>query len=161
MFLDLDNFKPLNDTQGHEVGDLLLIDAAQRLKGSLRATDTVARFGGDEFVVLLGDLDGDQEQARAQAEGIASKILAGLAEPYRLARPDGAGTVEHHCTASIGVAVFDGEADQEDAFRRADTAMYRAKEGGRNRIALDTGHIGASPWLVPERREWITAGLAS
>ena len=157
MFIDLDNFKPLNDTQGHEVGDLLLIDAAQRLKGSLRATDTVARFGGDEFVVLLGDLDGDQEQARAQAEGIASKILAGLAEPYRLARPDGAGTVEHHCTASIGVAVFDGEADQEDAFRRADTAMYRAKEGGRNRIALDTGHSGASPWLVPERREWITA----
>ena len=157
MFLDLDNFKPLNDTHGHEVGDLLLIDVAQRLQGNLRATDTVARFGGDEFVVLLGDLDGDEARAREQAQRIAGKILEGLSEPYRLARPDGAGTVEHRCTASIGLAVFDGQSDQEDAFRRADTAMYRAKEGGRNRIAIDTGQTAPAPWVVPDRREWILA----
>lgn len=157
MFLDLDNFKPLNDTHGHEVGDLLLVDAAQRLQGSLRAVDTVARFGGDEFVVLLGDLDGDAMVARDQAEGITRKILEALAEPYRLTRPDGAGTVNHRCTASIGVALFDGAGDEEDALRRADTAMYRAKEGGRNRIVVDAGQADEASSLTPQRRE---GGLA-
>ena len=157
MFLDLDNFKPLNDTHGHEVGDLLLIDVAQRLQGSLRATDTVARFGGDEFIVLLGDLDGDAARARDQAEGIARKILAALAEPYQLTHPDGSGRVEHRCTASIGLAVFDGTGDEEDALRRADTAMYRAKEAGRNRIAVDAGQGEEASSLTPHRREW---GLA-
>ncbi len=157
MFLDLDNFKPLNDTHGHEVGDLLLIDVAQRLQGSLRATDTVARFGGDEFVVLLGDLDGDEALAREQAERIAGKILEGLSEPYRLTRPDGAGTVDHRCTASIGVALFDGAGDEEDALRCADTAMYRAKEGGRNRIVVDAGQADEASSLTPHRRE---GGLA-
>ena len=157
MFLDLDNFKPLNDSHGHEVGDLLLVDAAQRLQGSLRATDTVARFGGDEFVVLLGELDGEATRARDQAEGIAREILEALAEPYRLTRPDGMGTVEHRCTASIGLALFDGLGNEEDALRRADTAMYRAKEGGRNRIAVDAGQADEASSLTPQRRE---GGLA-
>ena len=142
MFLDLDNFKPLNDTHGHAIGDLLLVETARRLQGIVRASDTIARFGGDEFVVLLGDLEGDGKRARDQAEGIAGKILAVLAKPFRLPRPDGAGTVEHRCTASIGVALFAGEGDGEDALRRADTAMYRAKMGGRNRIALDADVAG-------------------
>ena len=157
MFLDLDNFKPLNDSHGHAVGDLLLVDAAQRLQGSLRATDTVARFGGDEFVVLLGELDGEATRARDQAEGIAREILEALAEPYRLTRPDGMGTVEHRCTASIGLALFDGLGNEEDALRRADTAMYRAKEGGRNRIAVDAGQADEASSLTPQRRE---GGLA-
>jgi len=155
MFLDLDNFKPLNDTHGHEVGDLLLIDVAQRLLGSLRATDTVARFGGDEFVVLLGDLDGNEGRARDQAEGIARKILAALAEPYRLAQPNGRGRIEHRCSASIGLALFDGEGDEEDALRRADTAMYRAKEGGRNCIAIDANSAGDAASLMLHRREGV------
>ena len=137
LLLDLDNFKPLNDTHGHEIGDLLLVETARRLQETVRASDTIARFGGDEFVVLLGDLDGEREQARDQAEGLAGKIRAVLAEPFRLPRPDGAGTVEHRCTASIGVALFAGEGDAEDALRRADTAMYRAKKGGRDRVVLD------------------------
>ena len=154
MFLDLDNFKPIYDSHGHEVGDLLLVDAAQRLQGSLRATDTVARFGGDEFVVLLGELDGEATRARDQAQGIARKILAALAEPYRLTRPDGMGTVEHRCTASIGLTLLDGLGNEEDVLRRADTAMYRAKEGGRNRISVDAGQADEASSLTPQRREW-------
>ena len=154
MFLDLDNFKPIYDSHGHEVGDLLLVDAAQRLQGSLRATDTVARFGGDEFVVLLGELDGEATRARDQAQGIAREILEALAEPYRLTRPDGMGTVEHRCTASIGLTLLDGLGNEEDVLRRADTAMYRAKEGGRNRISVDAGQADEASSLTPQRREW-------
>ena len=157
MFLDLDNFKPLNDTHGHEIGDLLLVETARRLQGSVRASDTIARFGGDEFVVLLGDLDGDETRARDQAEGVAGKIRAALTEPFRLPRPKGAGLVEHRCTASIGVALFDGLGSEEDALRRADTAMYRAKQGGRNRVAVDAALSRTPPLRAPERREWVLA----
>ncbi len=137
MFLDLDNFKPLNDTHGHEIGDRLLIEVAQRLNACVRETDTVARFGGDEFVVLLGGLDADETQARIQAERVADKILSRLAVLYRFDLSDGTGAVEHRCTGSIGVALFDGAEDEENIFRRADTAMYCAKGGGRNRIVID------------------------
>jgi predicted signal transduction protein with EAL and GGDEF domain len=89
----------INDTHGHKVGGLLLVDAAQRRQGRLRAVDTVARFGGDEFVLLLGDLDGYTRVVRDQAEGIVRKILAALAESYRLAHPDGAGTVARPASA--------------------------------------------------------------
>lgn len=137
MFLDLDNFKPLNDTHGHEVGDRLLVEVAGRLVACVRESDSVARFGGDEFVVLLGELDGDMRLANAQAEHVAGKILARLGEPYQLAHADGARCVEHRCSASVGVALFAGAEDEENALRRADTAMYCAKASGRNRVSFD------------------------
>ncbi|MBI5007431.1 MAG: PhnD/SsuA/transferrin family substrate-binding protein [Nitrosomonadales bacterium] len=138
MFLDLDNFKPLNDTHGHEVGDLLLIEVARRLKACVREIDTVARLGGDEFVVLLLDLAPRIQESEVQAHIVAEKIRAALSDPYQLtiARDNQpAVTVEHHCSASIGVALFmDHEERPEDIIKEADAAMYQAKEMGRNRI---------------------------
>ncbi len=138
MFLDLDNFKPLNDMHGHEVGDLLLIEVAERMKRCVRETDTVARFGGDEFVVVLSELKADRVESIAFATIVAEKIRRALAEPYRLTiKHDGTPdvTVEHHCGASIGVAMFlDHEGSQDDILKWADTAMYQAKEAGRNSI---------------------------
>ncbi|WP_435626695.1 PAS domain S-box protein [Candidatus Ferrigenium straubiae] len=138
MFFDLDNFKPLNDTYGHEVGDSLLVEAARRITGCVRKADTVARFGGDEFVVMLGELDEDRTGSISQARVVAEKIRTILAEPYILQfkREGHAETiVEHHCTSSIGVTLFIGdEAGPENLIKWADLAMYRAKEGGRNRV---------------------------
>ncbi|MFA6013941.1 MAG: ABC transporter substrate-binding protein [Gallionellaceae bacterium] len=138
MFLDLDNFKPLNDTHGHVVGDLLLIEAASRLKKCIREIDVVSRFGGDEFVVMLNELDADMDAATSQARFVAEKILAALSAPYLLTvNKDGqpVSTVEHHCTASIGVAMFiNHEGSQDDILKWADAAMYQAKEAGRNQI---------------------------
>jgi len=138
MFLDLDNFKPLNDTHGHAIGDLLLIEVAERLKKCVRETDTVARFGGDEFVVMLGELDADKNSSTNQARLVAEKISEILAEPYRLIvnhqkKQDSA--VEHHCTASIGVVMFiNQELDPDEILKKADAAMYQAKVVGRNAI---------------------------
>ena len=136
MFIDLDNFKLLNDTHGHEVGDLLLIETADRLKNCVRETDTVARFGGDEFVVMISELDPDKSASTAQAGIIAEKIRATLAKPYRLEfQHEGKAqtTIGHHCTASIGVALFvKDEASQDAILKRADTAMYQAKKSGCN-----------------------------
>ena len=136
MFLDLDNFKPLNDTHGHEVGDLLLIEAADRLKSCVREVDTVARFGGDEFVVMISELDVDKSTSTTQAGIIAGKIRAALAKPYELkVQHEGKAetTVEHHCTASIGVALFvKDETSRDNILKRADMAMYQAKEAGCN-----------------------------
>ena len=138
MFLDLDNFKALNDAHGHGVGDLLLIEAADRLKSCVREIDTVARFGGDEFVVILNELNVDQAKARAQAEVVAEKIRFTLSESYRLTLwRDGQAetTVEHDCTVSIGVVVFINHHDrQDDILKWADAAMYQAKKAGRNAI---------------------------
>jgi len=134
LFLDLDNFKSLNDGHGHGMGDLLLIEAAHRLKGCVREMDTVARFGGDEFVVMLRVLSHDLVASLAQAAAIAEKIRVALSAPYRLATgPDEAACVEHRCSASIGVALFQ-DTNQEDILKWADAAMYQAKEAGRNRI---------------------------
>ncbi|MCX7150688.1 MAG: PAS domain S-box protein [Rhodocyclales bacterium] len=138
MFLDLDNFKPLNDTHGHAIGDLLLIEVAQRLKSCVRETDTVARFGGDEFVVMLRDLNASKAESISNAEIVAEKIRIRISGPYVLTvTRDGeaATSVEHHCTASVGVALFLGhEASQDDVLKWADAAMYQAKEAGRNLI---------------------------
>jgi len=143
MFLDLDNFKPLNDTHGHDVGDLLLVEAAQRITSCVREMDTVARFGGDEFVVMLSELDVDKKLSIAQSGVVAEKIRVTLAEPYLLTRKQESGveiTVEHHCTSSIGVVLFiNHEAGQEDIIKGADMAMYQAKEGGRNTIRFFDG----------------------
>lgn len=138
MFLDLDNFKPLNDTHGHEVGDLLLIEAADRLKSCVRAMDTVARFGGDEFVIMINELGTDKAESILQAAVVAEKIRTALSEPYLLTIKDRGKadpTVKHRCTASIGVALFiNHEASQDDILKWADTAMYQAKDAGRNSI---------------------------
>jgi len=138
MFLDLDNFKALNDAHGHAAGDLLLIDVAARLSTNVRAMDTVARLGGDEFVVMFREFDGDQGTSERQVGVIAEKIRAGLAEPYVLQVKDRDGReshVTHRCSASIGVAMFFGtQATQDEIFQYADAAMYQAKGAGRNRV---------------------------
>lgn len=143
IFLDLDNFKPLNDAHGHAVGDLLLLEAGKRLKRCVREIDTVARFGGDEFVVMLGELDTDRERSIAQAQIIAKKLLATLSEPYLLPvshEGQPTTTVEHRCTASIGVALFIGHQDDPvETMRHADEAMYQAKSAGRNTIRIHEG----------------------
>jgi len=149
MFLDLDNFKPLNDTHGHEVGDLLLIEVANRLKSCVRQVDTVARFGGDEFVVMISELEADKVESAAQARIIAEKIRCTLSEPYLLTI-ETAGkakkTVEHQCTVSLGVAFFIGtETSQEEILKRADEAMYQAKEAGRNSIRFYDAEVHRSP----------------
>ncbi len=138
LFIDLDNFKPLNDSHGHEVGDCLLVEVANRLKSSMRMMDTVARFGGDEFVVMLSELDAQPHTSHDQAQGIAEEIAALLSAPYTLTvhqagAPDV--LVEHRCTASIGVALFLGHTtSQTEIIKQADGAMYLAKKAGRNAI---------------------------
>jgi diguanylate cyclase (GGDEF)-like protein len=139
LFLDLDNFKSLNDVHGHVVGDLLLIDAATRLKHCVRETDTVARFGGDEFVILLSELATNEAESYSQASLIAEKVRTTLSQPYQLAINDDDNTdpltVTHSCTASIGVIVFSNHAiKQVDILKFADAAMYQAKDAGRNQI---------------------------
>lgn len=148
MFLDLDNFKSLNDTQGHGVGDRLLIEVARRLQDCVRAVDTVARFGGDEFVVVLGDLDKDPGESTVQAHAIAEKVRDSLAQPYLLkVQTPGADAcvVTHRCTASIGVVIFVNHAVQpEDALKWADAAMYQAKDAGGDVIRF-YDHRHAAP----------------
>ncbi len=128
LFLDLDNFKVLNDTRGHAVGDLLLKEVAQRLRVEVREGDTVSRLGGDEFVVLLEELSVDATEAALAAQVVSEKLGSTLAAPYNL---DGC---EFHYSASIGVTLFLGHADSVDTLlRQADMAVYRAKQDGRNR----------------------------
>ncbi len=140
MFLDLDNFKPLNDKYGHAAGDLLLIETADRLTKCVRATDTVARFGGDEFVVLISELMEERADSESQAARIAEKIRCSLAKEYVLTVQHESGAdqlVEHQCTVSIGIALFiNHDASKDDIFGRADTAMYQAKEAGRNKVCF-------------------------
>lgn len=139
MFLDLDNFKSLNDLHGHNIGDLLLIEVAKRLRTCLREIDIVARFGGDEFVVMLSELHTKKEHATKLASDVAEKIRISLGEPYVLSiRVDGGIThVEHHFTASIGVVLFIGNAASEDELLfQGDKAMYKAKDAGRNVIRV-------------------------
>lgn len=141
LFLDLDNFKPLNDTHGHALGDLLLIEVASRLKGAVREADTVARLGGDEFVVLLYELDTQQDVAQAKALGVAEKIRLLLAEGYKLQPSTATPLIEHYCSASIGVALFRGhEHSLSKVLDKADQAMYLAKIQGRNCIRLAEAH---------------------
>jgi diguanylate cyclase (GGDEF)-like protein/PAS domain S-box-containing protein len=129
LLLDLDNFKTLNETQGHERGDLLLLQVAQRLRGCVLEDDTVARQGGDEFVVVLEDLGDNPEEVAARSEEIGQKILAALREPYQL---DGEA---HHSSLSMGITVFSGMRETVDELlRRADLAMYQAKAAGRDTL---------------------------
>ena len=130
LFIDLDNFKVLNDTHGHDIGDLLLEQVAQRLIGCVRAVDTVARLGGDEFVVMLEDLSDQAEEAAAQAQIVGAKILAALGQPYHLA-----GHHYHRSTPSLGATLIRNHGTTvDDLMRRADLAMYQAKAAGRNTL---------------------------
>jgi diguanylate cyclase (GGDEF)-like protein/PAS domain S-box-containing protein len=127
LFIDLDNFKTLNDTLGHDKGDLLLKQVAQRLKLCVREGDTVAHLSGDEFVVVLAGLDADSADAAADIEAIVEKILASLNQDYLLA------DVVHHSTASIGITLFMGDPTSiDELMKQADLAMYKSKEAGRN-----------------------------
>lgn len=129
LFIDLDNFKTLNDTRGHDAGDVMLIEAASRLQTCVRDSDTVARLGGDEFVVLLEELSSVREEAIGQADRVSEKIRLLLNEPYQIIE------VAHHGSGSIGVCLFQGADNTvKDLFKRADTAMYEAKTSGRNAV---------------------------
>lgn len=131
MLLDIDHFKQVNDTLSHEMGDLLLQLAAQRIKSCIRNADTVARIGGDEFEVLLTPLSENAHEAAKQAEGVANKILQTLNEPYTLR-----GHI-HRCTASIGIAMFmEGQESLKELVKKADVAMYQAKSTGRGRVCF-------------------------
>lgn len=131
LFLDLDHFKKLNDSLGHDVGDLLLQQVAERLKNSVRGVDTVARLGGDEFVVLIEDLHVNATEARAQAQIVGEKILAALNEPYQL------GEHAFLSTPSIGATIFnDTIRSPSEVLKQADVAMYEAKENGRNTLTF-------------------------
>ncbi len=139
LFIDLDDFKTLNDTLGHHIGDLMLQEVARRLTHCIRETDTVGRLGGDEFVVMLEDLSETTENAAAQAKAVAEKILAAIAFPYVLA--------EHDCCSgsSIGISVFgDNENGMNEILQQADIAMYEAKAAGRNTIRFFAPELQAS-----------------
>ena len=139
MFLDMDNFKQLNDSYGHELGDILLVEVANRLTDCVREIDTIARFGGDEFVMVLHELDVNKDEAKIRAAIVAEKVRATLAQPYLLTLHSEE-IIEHHCAASIGVNLFIGdEISESDILKWADTAMYQAKEAGRNLIRFYDG----------------------
>lgn len=129
LFIDLDNFKTLNDTKGHNIGDLLLVEVASRLHTCVREADTVARLGGDEFVVLLEDLSEEPLQAAAQADAVCDQVLTAFRQTYSLS------SYEYHGSASIGVSLFrNQEVTVNEILRRADAAMYQAKSAGRNTL---------------------------
>jgi diguanylate cyclase (GGDEF)-like protein/PAS domain S-box-containing protein len=132
LFIDLDNFKTLNDTFGHFQGDMLLEQVATRLAGCVREGDTVARLGSDEFAVMLADLSYSEVEAATQAKGVSAKIIATLNRPYELAHG------EHHSTPSIGVALFgaDPQESSDAPLKRAELAMFEAKSSGKNGVSF-------------------------
>ncbi len=131
MILDLDHFKSLNDTQGHDVGDRLLVEVARRLVSNVRKEDSVCRLGGDEFVVMLEGLGEDEAHAASQAEVIAEKVRFALNQPYFLS----AGEANFYSTTSIGLTLFRGQSESVDMLlKQADVALYQAKDGGRNLV---------------------------
>ncbi|MCX7176299.1 MAG: EAL domain-containing protein [Proteobacteria bacterium] len=129
LFIDLDNFKTLNDTLGHDIGDLLLQQVSQRLVTCVREGDTVSRLGGDEFVVMLEDLSEHPHEAVAQAKSVGEKIIAALNQTFQLA------SHAYHSTPSIGVTLFADHLETiDELLKRADLAMYQAKAAGRNTL---------------------------
>lgn len=138
MFIDLDNFKAINDTKGHFMGDLLLKEASSRILKALRTSDLVARFGGDEFVVLFPPVNAEVNLYRENIEKVARKVQNTLAQPYSLNddRDNAGNVVFHECTASIGVAFYDHTDDMATLLKRADKAMYQAKWQGKNQVCV-------------------------
>lgn len=150
IFLDLDRFKSLNDEHGHNVGDLLLTEVSRRIVSCVREVDFVARYGGDEFVVILENMDADKTASTRQSMVVANKILVALREPYVLKTrtTDGVETdITHHCTSSIGIALFlNHVVPVEEVIRWADTAMYLAKQSGGDSVLL----YDSEPEAIPE-----------
>tara|TARA_R110002049_G_scaffold190751_1_gene359436 strand:+ start:706 stop:1890 length:1185 start_codon:yes stop_codon:yes gene_type:complete len=141
LLIDLDEFKPLNDSYGHGIGDQLLVEVSYRLKECVKNDDTVVRMGGDEFVVSLNDLGTEPRLARDNALLVAERILSEISRPYQCLTfaLDGEQRqrIQHECTCSIGIAFFvSNEVSQEKLLTNADLAMYKAKEQGRNRIVV-------------------------
>ena len=129
LFIDLDNFKDLNDTMGHDKGDELLVETAERLLGCVRKGDTVARLGGDEFVIMLDYPHVEHDQAACMAQTVGEKVLEALSRPYLIAGRD------HHSSASVGITLFDHQdGSVDDLLKQADLAMYQAKAVGRNAL---------------------------
>jgi diguanylate cyclase (GGDEF)-like protein/PAS domain S-box-containing protein len=127
MYLDLDQFKTVNDSRGHDVGDMLLLEVANRLKTNLHAADTVARVGGDEFVILLEGLVGSPIEAAKQVELVVERILKALNKPFTIAKQ------KHHVSASVGITLFgQHKIDAEEIIQQSDIAMFQAKKSGRN-----------------------------
>lgn len=145
LFIDVDNFKDLNDTVGHDMGDLLLCQVAARLRACTRAQDTLARLGGDEFVVMLQALSPAADEAAEQARQVAVKILAAIEAPYQL------GTQLHQTSVSIGIAMYsDQYASRDELLKQADLAMYQAKTDGRNTLRF----------FNPDMQAQVTARMA-
>jgi len=139
LLIDLDHFKTLNNTLGHQVGDLLLQQVALRLTACVRENDTVARLGGDEFVVMLESLGEHALEAAAHTEVVGEKILAALGQPCQLV------TNEHHCSCSIGAVLFNSNSQTtDDLLKQADIAMYQAKKAGRNTLRFFDPQMHAS-----------------
>ncbi|MFY9261876.1 MAG: EAL domain-containing protein [Gallionella sp.] len=158
LFMDLDNFKSLNDTKGHAAGDLLLIEVAKRLRSCVRDSDMVARLGGDEFVVILDDLHASEVLAAEQAGRVAAKISLLLHQPYYL------NDWVHHGSVSIGVALFkNGKMSSEELIKNADMAMYQAKKAGRNTVCffdeqiqaemLELSELEAALWMAQSEQQ--------
>jgi diguanylate cyclase (GGDEF)-like protein/PAS domain S-box-containing protein len=157
LFVDLDNFKTLNDTQGHDVGDRYLVQVAARLLDCVGEADTVARIGGDEFVVLLESIGDDNASASRHAINIANRINVAMRQRFDL------GDVSHRASASIGIVVFDGQEDQADEIlKRADIAMYEVKNSGRDSMVLfdpaSLGHASERYRMLADLRETIGNG---
>lgn len=139
LMIDLDNFKSINDSRGHDIGDQLLAEVALRIQSCLRQSDTVARIGGDEFSVVLVDLDTQETQAALLAERVSEKIMAALNQPFLLTHK------LHHNSASMGLCLFQGQnATLEELLKRADIAMYQAKNSGRNALRFFDPQIQAT-----------------
>lgn len=155
MLVDLDKFKAVNDTHGHDVGDMLLREVAQRLTAVVRQGDTVARLGGDEFVVVLVDIGQTSDEATAAVETIGKKILAVLSQSYHF------GNITHSATASIGITLVHGDdASADDLLKQADLALYKSKDSGRNVCWFFDAHMEAAAHervtLEQELRQAIT-----
>ncbi|WP_319424416.1 bifunctional diguanylate cyclase/phosphodiesterase [Pulveribacter suum] len=156
LLLDLDHFKTVNETRGHEAGDQLLREAASRLRGCVEGDDTLARQGGDEFVAVLRELGTSGEDAAARAEEVAQLMLAALRQPFELGGPE-----PHHITLSVGVTVFDGEGlPAEELVKRSELAMYEAKAAGRNTLRFFDPQMQAAVAARVQLEGDIRTGLA-
>ncbi len=130
FFIDLDNFKALNDTHGHDVGDLLLVEVGQRLRSVIRGGDTLGRLGGDEFVVLMENLSKDRNEAAVKASQLGEKLLAAMEQRFQL------GSIEYHSKLSIGVSLFNKDDNGKELLKQADLALYQSKKAGRNTLSF-------------------------